>query len=366
MSQRTTEFLTEPPIQRKSLAQLTGRVAKRVLYPLIGSLMCLTPVTAVLVLGWLSQYCRQRVIQAVLNRGLELIEDVKLPSHGSSKNATLIAGNAPSTFRRWPRFLSHLKRNTLIGLRTYSVLFVSTSPFVLLWLFSWWAGWENSFNKGYEQAWVGPVTGIVGTVLALYLLNFIPFAFVHGALFDTWRSYFDIRAVAQIRRAAGWRFVGLVFLTVILSLPMFAAKTLPVFIEQIYPDFVHWDEAQLENFKNQMRLGAAAYVFFSLWFLKGLASRIYARAIIRLQSRSPAHASPGFPLVIPGNSVGCAGQPQPTRKVIGFLNRMLQATLVYSFWFVFVAQIFVSQFLNHNWVHWINHPLIQLPWFGAI
>ena len=32
----------------------------------------------------------------------------------------------------------------------------------LLMLFSWEAGWDNSFNKGYEQAAIGPTTGTLG------------------------------------------------------------------------------------------------------------------------------------------------------------------------------------------------------------
>ena len=36
-------------------------------------------------------------------------------------------------------------------------------------------------------------------------------------------------------------------------------------------------------------------------------------------------------------------------------------------WFSFVAQIFVSEFLNyHPGVGWLNQPLVQLPWFHYV
>ena len=36
-------------------------------------------------------------------------------------------------------------------------------------------------------------------------------------------------------------------------------------------------------------------------------------------------------------------------------------------WFAFVAQIFISEFLNyHPVVGWMNQPLVQLPWFRYI
>jgi hypothetical protein len=36
-------------------------------------------------------------------------------------------------------------------------------------------------------------------------------------------------------------------------------------------------------------------------------------------------------------------------------------------WFTFVAQIFISEFLNyHPGIGWLNQPLVQLPWFHYV
>ena len=44
--------------------------------------------------------------------------------------------------------------------------------------------------------------------------------------------------------------------------------------------------------------------------------------------------------------------------------RWLRAALVFVIWFGLVAQIFVGQFLNHDWHVWLTHPFILLPWNG--
>jgi hypothetical protein len=36
-------------------------------------------------------------------------------------------------------------------------------------------------------------------------------------------------------------------------------------------------------------------------------------------------------------------------------------------WFTFVAQIFISEFINyHPVIGWLNQPLVQLPWFHYV
>jgi hypothetical protein len=38
--------------------------------------------------------------------------------------------------------------------------------------------------------------------------------------------------------------------------------------------------------------------------------------------------------------------------------------ILVAVWFSFVAQIYISEFINyHSGLGWINQPLVQLPWF---
>ena len=49
-----------------------------------------------------------------------------------------------------------LGANLKLGAQSLFNIWVLTLPPCALWLFAWWGGWENSFNKGYEQFAVGP------------------------------------------------------------------------------------------------------------------------------------------------------------------------------------------------------------------
>ena len=49
------------------------------------------------------------------------------------------------------------------------------------------------------------------------------------------------------------------------------------------------------------------------------------------------------------------------------LGKATVAVLLVFVWFTFVAQIFISEFLNyHPAIGWLNQPLVQLPWFKYI
>jgi hypothetical protein len=53
-----------------------------------------------------------------------------------------------------------------------------------------------------------------------------------------------------------------------------------------------------------------------------------------------------------------------TARIMGTTAVVLATALI---WFSFVAQIFVSEFLNyHPAIGWLNQPLVQLPWFCYI
>ncbi len=45
------------------------------------------------------------------------------------------------------------------------------------------------------------------------------------------------------------------------------------------------------------------------------------------------------------------------------LNRRQFSSGLVAIWLVFVAELFVSQLLSHDWVAWLKLPLVQLSWF---
>lgn len=228
--------------------------------------------------------------------------------------------------------------NFRLGLSSLLTLALGTFPFTLLWLFSWWGGWENSFNKGYEQAWVGPALGLLGVAIALPLLTRLPMALAHQAAEGRISAFFAFRKVRRLTRQVGWRYVFLCFLIVLSAFPLFAAKSAPVFVENWSPGFLSRNEAGVEAFASGYRLAATAYLVLVLVIWRRAAARLHARASHRLDGS------------------GATGHRA------SWLGTALRGLLLGAIWFVLVAQIYVGQFVSHQWLAWINHPVLVLPW----
>ena len=300
-----------------------------------GVILCLTPVTAILVLGWLMRlmqreehHARKRMQGAAAGE-----QRPRLPHWitGETSSARLLT-----------RWFGSLADNFRHGLAALVALAVGTLPFTLLWLFSWWGGWENSFNKGYEQAWVGPSIGLIGVAIALPLLARIPMALAHQAAEGRIAAFFAVRDVRRLIRLAGWRYVGLSLLFVVAALPLFAAKGAPGFVEQWSPGFTDRNAAEIEAFGRSYRFWATAYLLAALVYLRRASARLHARAALVLAA---------------GNA---------SASLLSSVAAMVRSLLLAILWFALVAQIFVGQFLNHQWVAWLNHPLVALPWLPQL
>ena len=132
--------LTRPTYRPGRLTRLVGFLVNGV----IGTVLCTGPVTAVIALGWLTRrqghFARDRFGAAEEGPGW-LFGPREVNGRPTGRLARAVGG---------------LAANIRSGLMALSALLAWTLPFTLLWLGAWWAGWENSFNKGYEQAFVGP------------------------------------------------------------------------------------------------------------------------------------------------------------------------------------------------------------------
>jgi hypothetical protein len=291
--------LTKPALQWR-LIRLVRNLA-------VGGFLCLHPVTAVVALGWLTRHMAW----------------VMQPD--SSQPGWLLG---PSGAGRMTRAFGGLAANIRDGVRTSAGLTLLTLPFTVLWLGAWWAGWENSFNKGYEQAVIGPAIWFGAAVYGLLILAHLPFALAHAAREQSLSAFTAWRTIRHMRAAAGWRGPWLAFVSVILALPFLGAQALPVFVEQIVPGFASMAIDDQRAIADTAALLTAAYCFASLYLLRDITARITCRA--------------------------------PAGRWLAPVWLMLSCAI----WSALIAQIVIAQFMHYDPWKWLIHPFYSLPWAG--
>lgn len=301
---------------RGAVLALPGRLIGLVRDLVVGTLLCLSPLTALIALGWLT-----RVMGATIARrtGAEVQPVGWILGPRGQGGVTRIAGGLAANIRG--------------GVLTAAGLAILTLPFTLAWLGAWWAGWENSFNKGYEQASVGPLVWMIATAVALPILAHLPFALAHFAAEGRFAAFFEVRRIRAVFAAAGWRAVWLAFLSSLAVVSFFGLRGLPVFVEGIIPGFAEMTPEDQMRVARGFTLFGAALAFGAMLFLRQRAAAIYARACLRLDP--------------------------PSR-----LARGLWLTLAMVLWLALPVAIVFGQFLNYDPLLWLTHPLILLPWAG--
>ena len=302
---------------------------------LLGTLLCLSAPTSLIVLGWLMR--RMRYV-AFHTAGL------------SGERPGWVLGSGPGT----GRILGGLGSNIREGVMAAFSLALATAPFTMIWLLSWWAGWENSFSKGYEQAIVGPLLGLAGVALFCILMIWLPLALAHQAVENRALALFEWRMVRSAVRHTGWGYLFLAVTTVLCALPIFAGRGLVTFASGIVPGFDEMTYDEIADLAGMIDLALAAYVFLALVVLRGWSARLYAGAVARALNGPDAGLWSASPLAATG----------PGRQRSWRLTHWLRAVMLVVIWFGLATQIFVGQFLNHDWHLWITHPFLLLPRMG--
>lgn len=301
----------------------------------IAVILCLTPLTAILVMGWLMRAMR---VESAAAR-LRLEDPANGPPRPSLPNWLLSrAGTERRGLRRWT---GSMASNIRLGFASLLTTAACTLPFTLLWLFSWWGGWENSFSKGYEQAWVGPSVGLLGVAISFPLLTHLPMALAHQAETRRVSAFFSISHVRRLIRQVGWRYTWLCLAIVITAFPLFVAKSAPVFVENWSPGFLDRNADELAKFAANYRLAATIYLVLAVTWWRRAVARLYARAAWRLEQLEATGVR--------------------EYRVVTWTRTMI----IWLIWFGLVAQIFIGQFMNHQWVAWLNPPLLGLPWIST-
>lgn len=307
---------------------------------IIGTLLCLTPPGSIIALGWLSAD-----MSRIAHRRAGLPADPHRP-------VRWLLGR-PGT--GWiSRALGGLAGNIRAGLHMVVGLIGFTLPFSAFWLSAWWAGWENSFNKGYEQSFVGPLLGFAGIGVFVVVMIYLPMAMAHQAVENRAFAAFEIKRIRSAVAHSGWRYVMLALVTVFFALPVFASRGLPAFAESIYPGIAEMTVSQIADLRFLIDIVTGAYIFASLVILRRWAARVYANAVLRAGTGWDADLWAGSAL---SGGFSTTGTRRPWR-----LFRFVQFTGLAVIWTGLAVLIFLGQFLNHDWHVWLTHPYFLLPW----
>ncbi|MBT7097124.1 hypothetical protein HN937_07090, partial [Candidatus Poribacteria bacterium] len=150
------------------------------------------------------------------------------------------------------------------------------------------------------------------------------------------------------------------------ALPVMALKTAPFIFTHIDSAREAIGPAEAREILDGYFLKACLVVFPLFVWLRVLGARVYAIATLRA-ARSGRLQADGLHAV-ESEALGVVGPPAaPTRRRGARTLTALWLLALGAVWFAFVAQIFVSEFLNyHPGVGWLNQPTAQAPWFHYV
>jgi len=285
--------------------------------------------------------------------------------------------HAGSRFRLWLRAALHsLWLNLKTGFQAIFNTWVLTMPACLLWLFSWYDGWNNSFNKGYEQAAVGPALGFLGVFLFIAAMFYVPLAQARQAATGEWRSFYQWRLVRGLIKRRWLACLGLAILYAAVTFPVMILKAAPAFFNR-GEKFAAMAPTDMLKLLNTYFFWACLVVFPAYVLLRLAAARIYASALLDAVQRGALDAEDLSPVEREAlqrlNLLHVRPEPvrPPLIKILAWAGtragRITAGVLAFFVWFAFVSEIYVSEFFNyHPRIGWLSQPTVQLPWFHYV
>src|SRR5262249_19861452 len=140
----------------------------------------------------------------------------------------------------------------------------------------------NSFNKGYEQAFVGLGFGVFGILLFIAAMFYVPMAQAHQAATGQARAFFDFRFVWRLIQARLTAYIGQATVMLLVALPLEVLKTFPAF--EAFPgnDEALTDAEALEYFQGYIFWCSLLVLFPALLLVRWLAVVIYRSAVLKV------------------------------------------------------------------------------------
>jgi len=259
---------------------------------------------------------------------------------------------------------------------------VLTLPGCALMLFGWYDGWNNSFNKGYEQFSVGPATSWFGIFLFAAAMLYVPMAQARQAITGEWRAFYNWRLVWRLVRLRWLQSLGIAAVYVLVSLPILflragapylQGKAAKLSAEQL----MALPHEQIAQSLDRYYFWCALLILPTFVFVRWFAARNYA-AGVAIAIRKGIIAAFGLSDFERGalkqlNML----EPAPTAarhillrmaaRIWRFGLRSAAVTAIFLVWLIYVFELYVCQFIhNIPGVGWLNHCLVQLPWFHFV
>ncbi len=359
-----------------------------------GAVFCQFFPTSILVVGWSYRAMQRRALRIwqahspLAQAELDTLSrsDALFRRHAEWPNwfvqprglRTAPAKGVAARVRRWSRTVSaSLGQNIRMGLLGILNTSVAMALPAVLWELGWYAGWDNSFNKGYEQYYVGIAVSWIGILMFLAVMLYLPMAQARQAVTGDWRAFYHLRTVWAVTRNAPLRAVLLAAAYSLVSLPIAITLSVPLFIENIVPGTAAMSDSEFIQFLNRYYFRLSIYGFLAYVFVRWIAAGSYARTLVelihtgRLKREDLAGAERHALAVLHLDAAGEASKLHPAIAATLALSRPVWRAAVLGaavlVWFTFVAQIYVREFLVYHTVRgFLNQPLVQLPWFRYV
>jgi hypothetical protein len=365
---------------------------------LVGGLLCFNLFGAIVVTGWTYRWMQGLVLRGWYKRSRfrdrGSFEDfcasfgddapvsrprwfVQERMH-AALNRPVAFGRPPGATRKILRVLRlpwhSLWLNFKIGFQGLFATFLLSGLGCLIMLFSWEFGWLNSFNKGYEQAFIGPLTGLLGIFIFIAVMFYVPMAQVHQAVTGEFRAFFDIRFVWRLIQARLSAYVFLAALIAMLSVPLEVLKTAPVSFDDHFDTWTNASDAEVYAMLRNYFVVCSFVLFLFLMVWRWLAARIYRSAVLKVLelgwiTRAELHPTLALWLdrlgVFPVPTLETAGITYVVKSGSRMVYRRMLFVFLFFIWFGFVAKVYVGQFFKMDPAQgFLNHPLVQLPDFN--
>ena len=266
--------------------------------------------------------------------------------------------------------------NLRIGLAGISNTSLAMILPAVLWQIGWYAGWDNSFNKGYEQYYTGILLSWIGILLFLALMLYLPMAQARQAITGQWRYLYDLRTVWRISTGNP---VRTLLLAVAFSLVALPINVMLIAVQGFggNDEMSALTDSEFLQFLNRYYFWVSLLAFIGFVFVRMFAAKWYAAGLLsqlrshRVRSSELSGVERHALRVLQLDTPEQVADRHPVIEATLSVSRPMWRTAVLSaavlVWFTFVAQIYVREFLVYHPVRgFMNQPLVQLPWVRFI